>query len=1005
MADDILTRLEQERLLREQIKEINEEIERTDSDPERQKRLKATIQGLEAQIELLRTSVAYAKERVDLSQKLLKQYQDEGVGLRANATIRMQRIEVEQELQRLMDAEVKSGELTLEQYIALKKQSEKRVETEKALLGIQKKFVASAEEGAAAAGQLGDSLGKAFQVFSGVDAAGMMGKFVKAVQGGTASIINFASGTVFGIIGSFVNNIFNMVLGLANAELEFEKTTGASEEFSRSMTNTYRSTLQYGVSMEEASKAAKALFTNVTDFTMMSEQQRQSLQDTTAILENYGVASETSAKMIQIQTKILGLQGPALEAANRDLFTFAQEIGMAPAEVAANFAASGNQMAKWGGEGKQIFKELQVQAKLTGMEIGKLKQMTDVADTFEGAATTAGKLNAAIGGNMVNAMDLMMATNPVERFEMMRDAIMDTGLTFKDMSYYQRIFYAQSLGLQDVSELALVMSGRTDLLAGSTQKSAKEYAQLAEESQKVQSVQEQFQAAIAANADEIISMFTSMDKLIDYLKNDFPDTIRKVVRGIKSVVRIGSILAGIWLLNTARIAWKTRGLAILQRQYYALQVQQMKNIKDTTVQGGVTDKLTGSVTRLSAAQMRSIKFTGGQSGASQKQSLSSGLAGGALDKQSVSQGVQGRTALGATGPTWAYAGAIAAVGLAAVGIGVGIAVIILSLNELAKTFGAVGFNAQAAVGGIIAATFAIAIMMKTMAVLSPASIPAAKAMVIFAAALALVGGAVWLVSQGMGELMKSLTIKNATDVLTLAAGLSALAGAVALMGGALLALGVGGLLGLWALGAVFEEIEESAANVGPMLEPYTFLLTSLAGMKGQGLSKVAESLASIKQHLRGMPAEKMLQLKMALESANTITLPDLGGQITQSVGANNPLFDKMHDLATLDLSATIAQVKQLVAAINQTTVDEAIAFTGAMDALTKAVITVQAAPADTKARMSGKMEGGGESKTQTFELVGDAKITLDAVQTSQLLTKGEATGIIAAEVKTQMCGQ
>jgi hypothetical protein len=40
-----------------------------------------------------------------------------------------------------------------------------------------------------------------------------------------------------------------------------------------------------------------------------------------------------------------------------------------------------------------------------------------------------------LGGNFVNAMDLMMATDPVERFEMIRDSILDAGLSFENMSY------------------------------------------------------------------------------------------------------------------------------------------------------------------------------------------------------------------------------------------------------------------------------------------------------------------------------------------------------------------------------------------------------------------------------------------------------------------------------------------------------------------------------------------------------------------------------------------
>ena len=108
------------------------------------------------------------------------------------------------------------------------------------------------------------------------------------------------------------------------------------------------------------------------------------------------------------------------------------------------------------------------------MEMEKVLNITNRFDTFEGAAEMAGQLNAALGGNMVNAMDMMMETDPAARFESIRDAIMDTGLTFDDMSYYQKQFYTEALGLSDVGDLALMLSGDMDALGGAASKTAEQ---------------------------------------------------------------------------------------------------------------------------------------------------------------------------------------------------------------------------------------------------------------------------------------------------------------------------------------------------------------------------------------------------------------------------------------------------------------------------------------------------------------------------------------------------
>jgi hypothetical protein len=110
------------------------------------------------------------------------------------------------------------------------------------------------------------------------------------------------------------------------------------------------------------------------------------------------------------------------------------DIGVAPSKMASDFAAAGPQLAKFGSDGVRAFKDLAVAAKVTGIEVGRLMSITGQFDTFEGAATAAGKLNAALGGNFVNAMELVTATDPVERFNMIRDSILDAGLSFDEMS-------------------------------------------------------------------------------------------------------------------------------------------------------------------------------------------------------------------------------------------------------------------------------------------------------------------------------------------------------------------------------------------------------------------------------------------------------------------------------------------------------------------------------------------------------------------------------------------
>jgi hypothetical protein len=186
------------------------------------------------------------------------------------------------------------------------------------------------------------------------------------------------------------------------------------------------------------------------------------------------------------------------------------DIGVAPSKMAADFAAAGPQIAKLGRNGVQAFKDLSVTAKIAGIEVGRLLAITEKFDTFEGAANQAGKLNAALGGNFVNAMELMTATNPAERFGMIRDSVLDAGLAFDDMSYYQRKFYADAMGLSDVSELAAVMSGNMQALDGDIGKTSAQYEEMAKRAQTVQTFQEQLNALFADMVPLVMPLLGSL---------------------------------------------------------------------------------------------------------------------------------------------------------------------------------------------------------------------------------------------------------------------------------------------------------------------------------------------------------------------------------------------------------------------------------------------------------------------------------------------------------------
>lgn len=319
--------------------------------------------------------------------------------------------------------------------------------------------------------------------------------------------------------------IFDLALNVANARRELELFSGASEEFTMSVMMGAEQTRLFGVSAEELGAVAKDLTSTFTDFTMMSNEAAQVTAVNAALMTKLGMSAGDVAKSYQNLNKVFAQTGAQADTTMRELEALARDIGVSPAQMGADFAAAGSQLAKLGSDGPKAFRDLAVAAKITGFEVGRLLQITEKFDTFDGAAEQVGKLNAALGGNFVNAMELMTETDPAARFGMIRDSILDAGKSFDTMSYYERKFFAEAAGLQDVSELALLLKGDMESLNGEIGKTSADYEEAAKRARNLQSVQE----SLAKAFDALIPV---IQPVIEYIES-FAKAITENVAGDK----------------------------------------------------------------------------------------------------------------------------------------------------------------------------------------------------------------------------------------------------------------------------------------------------------------------------------------------------------------------------------------------------------------------------------------------------------------------------------------
>jgi uncharacterized protein YoxC len=244
------------------------------------------------------------------------------------------------------------------------------------------------------------------------------------------------------------------------AAASLAKVAGANEQLQSVLSNTARGATAYGISFAQAGKAIEGLYTELNTFSNLSQAAQEQLVISTAKLEKLGISSQQSAKQIATLTQIMGMTETQAAKTSEELAGFALAIGRSPTQVASDFAAASERLGAYGNKMVDVFKNLETQAKGTGVALSDLLRIAEKFQTFEGAATAAAKLNAALGGGFVNAMELLEASaeDPSKAIDLLRTRLNDAGLAFNQMSFYEQKLIADAGGFKSVEEASRILS-------------------------------------------------------------------------------------------------------------------------------------------------------------------------------------------------------------------------------------------------------------------------------------------------------------------------------------------------------------------------------------------------------------------------------------------------------------------------------------------------------------------------------------------------------------------
>lgn len=331
--------------------------------------------------------------------------------------------------------------------------------------------------------------------------------------------------TAANIAGSAVSKVveasFKLIDAQDKAAVAFNKATGASGAYNDNIAQLEKEMFNLGVTSMEASQATQDLFMNVSDFTTMSKSTQMELGRTVALLSELGVASGTTTKNIQFLTKVLGQTEKQAAAQTRELFSFATELGVSAEKIAEDFGKAGPLIAAIGENGVEAFKELEAQAKASGMEMDTLLKLVGKFDTFSTAAESVGKLNAIMGGPYLNTLEMVAETDPAERMRMLSEGVRASGVSFDEMSYYQRRAMTAAAGLNNEMELALLLSGDLENAKGPVKTTA-EYKKLAAEQKEYNTVMEELGQLQRSFAIGMAPLLPALKVMVDLLTHAMP---------------------------------------------------------------------------------------------------------------------------------------------------------------------------------------------------------------------------------------------------------------------------------------------------------------------------------------------------------------------------------------------------------------------------------------------------------------------------------------------------
>lgn len=701
------------------------------------------------------------------------------------------------------------------------------------------------------------------------------------------------------------------------AQAGFFKATGATAEYDNVIRNVREESAVMGVNIDEAAAAVTDLYTGMTQFSSMTAEAQTNLASFTAEMDQLGVSTQTTVALLDSATMALHMTSDEAIAMSKEITKAAQDLGLPVEKMNADLRAAMPQLAVYGKEAIRVFKGVAAAAKLTGIETGRLLDITGQFDTFEGAAEAVGRLNGVLGGNYLNSLEMVNMTEE-ERIRALLRTMELSGKSFKDMTKYEQKAVAASIGISDMAEANRLLGqslASYDEMAAKSDASAASQLAMQEAADRSRDVTEKL-------TNIMQSMAVAVGPLVD-LVNFFAEMILKLDHAMGGFLAPTLLVLGT-LFTYFKIQQTAATLATM-RDTLMKAANAAAGITEAAAEEGVAaSKATTSMwtTISTKAGWSSVAAKFADAGASVKQAVVLGIL-------TTVQKIHNFAKIESNTLTWAgivakYAAVVASYALAGATFILGAAIKFAGgplqlFIGLLLAFGAMIFVSQHSppliVGILILAGLVIGLGV-AMYYAAPALNAAGAGMFLFGAGVALAGLGVIKMAAGM-ILMSAATVILAVTLPLMAAGIFLMGAA-----GSFAAVGVSAFaVSLSLLMFSMTNLAILAPAIVPPMITLAVILSAIALSASLMFLSMAQAGPAMRDIGRGMAEMALAMAKMPLSSAISFMMIAEG---LDDIGDTNaaPVLREFGDVMTASMNLDQTHVTNA-----QKLVDEIVRYT------------------------------------------------------------------------------